>query len=200
MSSHRLETQSSSAAPDPGRRKFFQTALAGVVGGAALLARPQTVAAKLHPIEPGIKIAVQMPGAPVAALNDEDLQFVQQVGTEYVTIWTDAATATFENFAVMKQKVESFGLKVWNFGNLSVHNMEEVTLNLAGRDEKIEEYKSYLRNIGRVGIYYTTYAHMGNGIWSTEPEPTRGKARARAFAFPRVISGAVLQMPFPMCA
>jgi mannonate dehydratase len=163
------------------RRKFFQTALAGALGGAAMLARPRELAAKLNPIPPGIKIAVQMPGAPVAELKDEDLQFVQQVGTEYVCIWTDAASATLENFASMKQKVESYGLKVWNFGNLSVHNMEEVTLNLPGRDQKIEEYKAYLRNLGRVGVYYTTYAHMGNGIWSTAPEPTRGKARARAF-------------------
>lgn len=56
----------------------------------------------------------------------------------------------------MKQKVESFGLKVWSIGNLSVHNMEEVTLNLPGREQKLEEYKAYLRNISRAGIYYTT--------------------------------------------
>lgn len=167
--------------PDPGRRRFVQTALAGALGGAALLARPLKSAAKLHPIAPGIKIAVQMPGAPIGELADEDLQFVQQVGTDYVTIWTDASTASFENFARLKAKVESFGLKVWNIGNLSVHNMEEVTLNLPGRDQKVEEYKAYLRNISRAGIYYTTYAHMGNGIWSTEPEMTRGNARARAF-------------------
>jgi hypothetical protein len=56
---------------------------------------------------------------------------------------------------------------VWNIGNTSVHNMPEVTLNLPGRDRKIEEYKQYIRNLGKAGIYYTTYAHMGNGIWSS---------------------------------
>ena len=45
--------------------------------------------------------------------------------------------------------------------------MEEVTLNLAGRDEKIAEYLNYIRNLGAVGIHYATYAHMGNGIWSS---------------------------------
>jgi len=59
--------------------------------------------------------------------------------------------------------------------------MEEVTLNLPGRGKKIEEYKTYLRNLGKAGIYYTTYAHMGNGIWSTEREFTRGGASARGF-------------------
>jgi len=59
--------------------------------------------------------------------------------------------------------------------------MPEVTLNLPGRDEKIAEYKQYLRNLSRAGIYYTTYAHMGNGIWSSEQGVTRGGAPARSF-------------------
>ena len=45
--------------------------------------------------------------------------------------------------------------------------MPEVTLNLPGRDQKIEEYKQYLRDLGKAGIRYTTYAHMGNGIWTS---------------------------------
>ena len=62
----------------------------------------------------------------------------------------------------------------WNIGNSNVHNMEEVTLNPPGRDKKIEEYTTYLRNLRKAGIYYTTYVHMGNGIWSIEREFTRG--------------------------
>jgi mannonate dehydratase len=46
----------------------------------------------------------------------------------------------------------------------------------SGRDEKIEEYKTFLRNLAKAGIYYTTYAHMGNGIWSSARETTRGGA------------------------
>lgn len=72
-------------------------------------------------------------------------------------------------------------MKVWNIGNLDLHNMSEVTLNLPGREQKIEAYKAYLRNLGKAGVYYTTYAHMGNGIWSSAPETTRGGARARVF-------------------
>lgn len=160
------------------RRQFVKSVLAGALGPAGLGSRAREGrAVTLHPIPPGIKIAVQMPGDP----SDEDLQFVQQLGVEYVTIWTSGESATYENFVRLRKKVEGAGLKVWNIGNLDVHNMEEVTLNLPGRDKKIEDYKAYLRNVGRAGVYYTTYAHMGNGIWSTEPETTRGKARARAF-------------------
>jgi mannonate dehydratase len=43
--------------------------------------------------------------------------------------------------------------------------MPEVTLNLARRDQKIEEYLNYIRYSGKAGIPCSTYAHMGNGIW-----------------------------------
>jgi mannonate dehydratase len=67
--------------------------------------------------------------------------------------------------------------------------MPEVTLNLPGRDQKIEEYKTYLRNLAKAGIFYTTYAHMGNGIWSTAREATRGGAPARAFNLSKADKG-----------
>jgi mannonate dehydratase len=31
------------------------------------------------------------------------------------------------------------------------------------------------------GIGYITYAHMANGIWSSEPEATRGGGKSRSF-------------------
>jgi hypothetical protein len=43
----------------------------------------------------------------------------------------------------------------------------------AGRDQKIEEHKQYIRNLGKAGIGYTTYAHMGNGIWTSGRSPVR---------------------------
>lgn len=143
-----------------------------------LAATPLLAAApskRLDPLSPGIKISLQIANA----FTDEDLTFARQLGVGYVSIPTSGGT--YETFASFKQRVEAAGLKVANIGNASVHNMPEVTLNLPGRDAKIEEYKQYLRNLGRAGIAYTTYAHMGNGIWSSDQEKTRGGAPARAF-------------------
>jgi mannonate dehydratase len=159
------------------RRTFVRLAAGAAAGGAAgrtLLAAP---ARKLDPLPPGIKVSLQIPTDP----TDEDLQFANQLGVEYVNIPTGGARAILETFVALKKKVEGAGLKVWNIGNSNVHNMPEVTLNLPGRDQKIEEYKNYLRNLAKAGVFYTTYAHMGNGIWSSERETTRGGAPARAF-------------------
>lgn len=127
--------------------------------------------------KPGIKISLQLPGDP----SDEDLAFVRQLGLRFVNIPSGGAAATPDNLIRLRQKAEAAGLKVFKSGNRNVHNMPEVTLDLPGRDEKIEEYKQYLRNLASAGICYTTYAHMGNGIWSSQREATPGGALARAF-------------------
>jgi mannonate dehydratase len=129
------------------------------------------------PIAPGMKIAAQISPEP----TEEDLQFVQQLGIEYVVLWTGGDKASYEYYHTRRRLFEGVGLKVYGFGSFSVHNQDAIVLNLPNRDEKIEEYKTHLRNLGKAGIPYTTYAHMANGIWSTEREFTRGNASSRAF-------------------
>jgi mannonate dehydratase len=158
------------------RRRFLKLAVLGTLAGNLRL--PATArGAALEELAPGIKISLQVPTDP----GEEDLRFAKQLGVDHVSIPSGGDQATPENFRRWKERVEAAGLKVWNIGNSNVHNMPEVTLNLPGRDRKIEEYKQYLRHLAAVGIRYTTYAHMGNGIWSSERETTRGGAPARAF-------------------
>ena len=163
------------------RREFIKLAAGAAATGVIGIPFEARAAKKLEPLAPGIKVSLQIS----TNATDEDLQFAQQLGVGYVNIPGNAERATLENFIRLKERVEAAGLKIWNIGNTSVHNMQEVTLNLPGRDEKIEEYKNFLRNLARAGIFYTTYAHMGNGIWSSEREATRGGASARAFDMSR---------------
>lgn len=128
-------------------------------------------------IAPGIKIAAQI--SPEASVDD--LQWLRQMGIEDVVLWTDGEHA---GPAYYRDRVEYFaghGLRVYGFGNVDVHNQPSIVLADEHRDRKIEDYKNHLRALGAAGIPYTTYAHMPNGIWSTEREATRGGAPARAF-------------------
>jgi mannonate dehydratase len=159
------------------RRDFIKLAAGAAAAGVIGRPLPSPAAPKLQPLAPGIKVSLQIS----TNATDEDLQFAQQLGVDYVNIPTGGRRATLENFVELKRKVEAAHLKVWNIGNTNVHNMPEVTLNLPGRDQKIEEYKTFLRNLAKAGLFYTTYAHMGNGIWSSAKETTRGSAPARAF-------------------
>ena len=156
----------------PDRREFGKIAL----GTAALLSAAEKSSAVMHPNQPGIKLCAQSSAKP----SDEDLLLLNQLGASYVSVASTPDLRTAEGFLQIKKRYADAGITVWNIGNMSVHNMPEVTLNLPGRDQKIEEYKQYLRNLGKAEIYYTTYAHMGNGIWSSGRATIRG-ASAREF-------------------
>jgi mannonate dehydratase len=129
-----------------------------------------------HSATAGIQLAAQTnDGA-----SDEDLQFMQQLGVE----WTMVGVEEDENqnagyYKQLKARFAEYGLQIYRISNNSVHNMPEVTLNLPGRDEKIEEFSTFIRNLGEAGIPYNTYAHMGNGIWSSGRTTRRGGMDAR---------------------
>lgn len=161
---------------DPERRRFGQMIVGGVLGAGALATSSVKSSPTVHQNAPGIKLCGQFPAKP----TDDDLLFLKQIGVEYVSVASTPDLRTAEGFLKIKTRYADAGITVWNIGNSDVHNMPEVTLNLPGRDRKIEEYKAYLRNLGKAGIYYTTYAHMGNGIWSSGRAKTRD-ASAREF-------------------
>lgn len=159
--------------PEISRRTLGRAALGAL--GAAAFARH--AAAVVHKIAPGIKLCVQSSATP----SDDQLLFLKQLGASYVSVGSPPELRTADGFLQIKKRYADAGITVWNIGNTSVHNMPEVTLNLPGRDQKIEEYKQYLRNLGKAGIRYTTYAHMGNGIWTSSREKLVRGAKAREF-------------------
>ena len=148
------------------RREFAKAAL----GGAALLSSARTGSATLRPIPPGIKI-----GTSAGQATPENMLYLKQLGVTWVSLAPTQETANAEGFTKMREQWEAAGFKVYNIGSGvgpsgSLHNMPEVTLNLPGRDQKIEEYLNYIRYLGKAGIPYSTYAHMGNGIWRSGRE------------------------------
>jgi mannonate dehydratase len=122
-----------------------------------------------------IKIAGQIAPEP----TPETFAFYNQMGINQAVLWTNASKSSGEYYSSRKKLFADNGINVYGFGNNDVHNQDKLVLNLPGRDEKIEEYKAHLRSLGKAGIGYTTYAHMGNGIWDSD---VRGKARGGADA------------------
>jgi mannonate dehydratase len=127
--------------------------------------------------QPGVQLGTQLP----ATASDDEMRFARQLGVEWVMTSLPPQESTLQNYQALIRRFANFGLKIYRLANDNCHNMEEVTLNLPGRDQKIEEYLAYIRLLGKVDIYYSTYAHMGNGIWSSpRREETRGGADSRA--------------------
>lgn len=149
-----------------------------------------------HPmdrIKPGMKVAAQMAPEPTA----QDFDFVRQMGVEYAVCWTDASCSSADYYASRKDLFGEQGIEIFGFGNSDVHNQDAIVLGLANQDDKIEQYKQHITDLGAAGIPYTTYAHMGNGIWSTEREATRGGASARGFDLDRATVGRWREREYP---
>ncbi len=127
--------------------------------------------------KPGIQIGTRV----YSSYNDRDLQFMQQLGVEWVMLGVSEPPErqTLERYQELRERLHRFGLKIYKLDNPFAHNMEEVTLNLPGRDEKIEQFLDFIRILPQVGVHYFTYAHMGNGIWSSGSATARGGARGR---------------------
>jgi mannonate dehydratase len=164
----RSESKTTDSSFNPARREFAKLA----ISGAALMATAAPGSAKLTPIPPGIKIGVSA-GQP----TPENMLYLKQLGVTWLSLAPNPQNATAEAFIQMREQWEAGGFKVYNIGSGagpsgSLHNMPEVTLNLPGRDQKIEEYLNYIRYLGKAGIPYSTYAHMGNGIWRSGREVT----------------------------
>src|SRR4051794_6240534 len=97
------------------RRDFIKLAVAATAAGAVWKPVAAPAATKLEPLTPGIKVSLQIS----TYATDEDLQFAQQLGVEYVNIPTTGRRATLENFIRLKKRVEAAGLEVWNIGNMN---------------------------------------------------------------------------------
>ncbi|MFM7322689.1 MAG: mannonate dehydratase, partial [Armatimonadota bacterium] len=125
---------------------------------------------------PGIQIGTYVN----STATDDELRFLQQVGVEWaMLIVDDPGQQTAEHYKRFDERLDRYGMRIYRIANHAVHNVEEITLGLPGRDEKIREFLDFLGELGKAGIRYHTYAHMGNGIWSTGSTPGRGGVDSR---------------------
>jgi mannonate dehydratase len=120
--------------------------------------------------------------------NENDLTLLRDAGVDAVSIWTTIENNNAEWMIQMRKKLEANSVELYNIGMLDLHCDPTLVLSLPGVDQKIEQYKTYLTNLGRAGIHYTTYAHMSNiknqptpGFYATSVGKTRGNADTREF-------------------
>lgn len=119
-----------------------------------------------------IKIALQAsPDSP------EGVLLAQQLGVEYLSIWSSAET--YDEYKAIVDQADKAGLQIATCSSIS--NDERIVLALEGRDEVIERYQNSLRAMGRAGLTYRTVSFMATGVTSSAREPARGGASARAY-------------------
>lgn len=114
-------------------------------------------------------------------IDPEEVKFCKQLGLEYVQIKVSEVGVTADDYRRIREKVESHGLKLYTIINTNFMKMEEVTLGLPGRDEKIEAFKQNLRNLAAAGINYFQYDHSPLGTWRAESGEYREGVETRLY-------------------
>lgn len=126
--------------------------------------------------------------------TDEMLTYVRQLGVEDVQLnlynyepdepgqpidgedeWS------YENLVALRERVESYGLRLNAIENVPIRFYEDVMLGRAGRDEQLEHMKSTIRNLGRAGIPMFGYHWAPAGVWRNVETKVRGGDRLTGF-------------------
>ena len=67
----------------------------------------------------------------------------------------------------LRRKVESFGIALYKVGAMGLGINDKIHLALAGRDEAIERFSQFIRNLGDAGISTTTFTWEPAGARSS---------------------------------
>ena len=124
----------------------------------------------------GIHLSINIPPDP----TDEDLQFACQLGVDYVYTWQAESKINVDYLIGLRKKVESYGLTLYNVGSFEIGKNDKIHLALPGRDDAIDRFGRFLRNLGEAGISTTTFTWEPAGVRSTDRGLARGGASARA--------------------
>jgi len=133
------------------------------------------------PSSHGIKIGNSI----TPQVTEEEVASFRQCGVERASVWTTMENANYDFFVRMRRLFEAHEIQIYNIGILDLHCNPTIVLQLPGYQEKIERYKTYLTDLGKAGIPYTTYAHMANikmrPYFMTGTTTVRGGASTRDF-------------------
>ena len=94
----------------------------------------------------GIKIAHRIDWK---GLTDDDLLFFQQIGLKWARVEFGAAEMTLDQLRAAQVRFGRFGMKIFSGVHYS-YRTTRLQLGQAGRDEDIEVYQRFLRNMGGV--------------------------------------------------
>ena len=128
-------------------------------------------------LAPGLKIGTEMP----ATASDDFLTFLTQLGVQYVYTWFPQWLCNYDYISYFKEKVESYGITLFNAGGFHIAKDARFQLALSGRDEAIDHFANFLTLLGKIGVHTTTFTWEPDAVWASDwKKPGRGGALARS--------------------
>lgn len=127
------------------RREFFSSAAAALIPAAAPM-KASGAAAVYDQDNPKLAVKIGL-----AAATDEELLFLKQMGLRWVHM-DFGDDAPYEVIRGTQERLGKYGLKIHS-ALLQTYRSLRIQLGQPGRDQDIEKYQTFLRDLGRVGVF-----------------------------------------------
>jgi len=118
----------------------------------------------------GIKLAHRLNAD---SITDDDLLFLQQIGLKWVRLEFGEHPVTFEVLLAEQQRYARFGMRIFSGVHYSYRSLK-VQLGQPGRDQDIETYCRFLRDLGRLNIPVASYDFHPGNTYTTSTVERRG--------------------------
>jgi mannonate dehydratase len=106
-------------------------------------------------------------------ISDDDLKFLQQIGLRWVRLEFGEGEVTLDTLRAAQQRFSRFGMKIYSGVHYS-YRSTKVQLGLPGRDQEIERYRQFLRDLGKLEIPIASYDFHPANTYTTAMVERRG--------------------------
>lgn len=113
------------------------------------------------------------------SVTDDDLLFLKQIGLRWGRLEFGEKDTSLDELKATQDRFNNFGIRIYS-GVHYAYRSPRVQLGLPGRDQDIEAYQRFLRNLGKLGIPVASYDFHPGNTYTTSFTERRGY-RTRVF-------------------
>lgn len=107
------------------------------------------------------------------SITDDDLRFLQQIGLKWVRLEFGDGDVTLGALGAAQQRFAHFGMRIYSGVHYS-YRSRKIQLGEPGRDQDIETYRQFLRDLGKLEIPIASYDFHPANTYTTKMVEHRG--------------------------
>jgi mannonate dehydratase len=106
-------------------------------------------------------------------ITDDDLQFLKQIGMRWARLEFGTEPTPFEYLHTTQQRFARYGIRIFSGVHYAYRSLK-VQLGQPGRDQDIETYRNFLRDLGKLEIPVASYDFHPANTYTTNQVERRG--------------------------
>ncbi len=158
------------------RRQFLRMGMGAAVAALRPRIRSESLATQLHSKRideenpSNIKLAHRLNARNI---TDDDLLFLKQIGMRWARLEFGTENTPFEYLRTTQQRFSRYGIRIYSGVHYAYRSLR-VQLGQPGRDQDIETYRIFVRDLGKLGIPVASYDFHPANTYTTNQVERRG--------------------------